>query len=195
MLEDIAGERGFQMFSDSGKTYADSFIYTNSVAGIALGLHGYANDATDTIKEFGLQLDVDGYLYHKKLDGTRQKIATVDMISGGASSWNGGNVSNDILLPLGKGVFWDNSYTGIVYRALTYTAPVQKILGIFSEDILTLQAKNELHIASDRIYITNSTNLPVEIDFSGANSFPDNQYLRFQIQNGGGARKLVLVSD
>lgn len=82
-LTTINGERGFQLFS-TDPNYANAFVWSNDDTGIALGLHGYAYDGSVN-KEFGIQLDTNGLLYHKKLDGSRSQIATVDMVSGGGN--------------------------------------------------------------------------------------------------------------
>jgi hypothetical protein len=93
MLDDYNGERGFLMYSDGTKAYANALVFSNHDSGIALGLHGFSLDGSDVMKEFGMQVDVDGYLYHKKLDGTRSRIATVDMISGGSGNIDGSTLS------------------------------------------------------------------------------------------------------
>jgi hypothetical protein len=106
MLNTISGERGFQLFSDTAKNYAESFIFTNPDAGIALALHGYVVGSSDVITEYGMQLDTDGYLYHKKADGTRSRIATTDMISGNIT-WNGGAITNEVNISSSINLFWN----------------------------------------------------------------------------------------
>lgn len=145
MLSNVSGERGFQMFGDSAKTYAESFVFTNPDAGISLGIHGFAVDSSNTIKEFGLQLDTDGYLYHKKLDGTRSRIATVDMVSGGGATWNGGYVTNDISFPQYQTLYFNrrsaSDYTGVIYANETdYYGVPYRSLSLISRGSVTISA-------------------------------------------------------
>ncbi|RFS16997.1 hypothetical protein [Emticicia sp. C21] len=197
MLEDISGEKGFQMFSDSAKTYADAFVFTNSITGVVLGLHGYAADANDAIKEFGMQLSADGNLYHKKLDGTRSRIATVDMLgSGGNAAWNGGAVANDILLPIDKSIIWDNYGAQIKYEHLTWVVGSPKRLRITTNDQLFLGTNSFLQIEANQFYFQKTgPNNAVEIDFHSINSFPDGHYVRGRISVTNGVKKLTFVSD
>ncbi|GAB3511720.1 hypothetical protein [Emticicia fontis] len=199
MLQNIAGERGFQMYSDSAKTYADAFIFTNTVSGVALGIHGYANDDTDTLKEFGLQLAVDGLLYHKKLDGTRKQIATVDMITGGTTNnWNGGAVTGDIYVPFGKSIWWDFENAGsfiTMYEAGQPPISSARTMWINSNNYLTMSASQNLSLKAQKILFTTGTGSQIEVDFSNASSFSDGQYLRFQKSTSGGMIKLTIVSD
>ncbi|MFD2523316.1 hypothetical protein, partial [Emticicia soli] len=103
MLTTDTGERGFKMYSDNTNAYANTFIFSNHDTGLALGLHAYAVDSSDNTKEFGLQIDADGFVYHKKIDGSRSRLATVDMLSGsgsGGGSYSGSSpisVTNNII--------------------------------------------------------------------------------------------------
>lgn len=196
MLEDIAGERGFQMFSDSAKTYADAFVFTNSITGVVLGLHGYAADANDAIKEFGMQLSADGNLYHKKLDGTRSRIATVDMLSsGGNAAWNGGAVANDILLPIDKAVIWQNHEAWIEYESRPWIVGQPKMLYVGCSNDIYIGSNASITIGANKICFQRDPYAAVEIDFNSLHSLPDGQYVRGQMSTSGGIRKLTFVSD
>ncbi|MBA4852088.1 hypothetical protein [Emticicia sp. BO119] len=137
MLDTYNGERGFQLYSDNTKAYANALVFSNQDAGIALGLHGYSVGDSDVVKEFGIQLDVDGYLYHRKLDGTRSRIATIDMVSGGNNGYivDGGTSYNGLTMTMTssntqypKLFFNDNrpgiyGFTSEVYGGLPYMGP------------------------------------------------------------------------
>jgi Phage tail repeat like len=111
-LSDFAGERGFELYSDAEKTRNEGLIFVNPDTGV-LGFHGYVlQDDNSTIKEFGLQLDKDGNLYHLQLDGTRKRILTeADALTGG-NTWNGGIVSGDIQWQGGHRQYW-GTYRGV----------------------------------------------------------------------------------
>ncbi|GAB3517712.1 beta strand repeat-containing protein [Emticicia fontis] len=199
LFKDYGGERGFQLYSDSTNAYANALVFSNQDAGIALALHGFSVDSSDTIKEFGLQLDTDGLLYHKKLDGSRKQIATVDMISGGggSNSWSGGAISGDIYVPFGKSIWWDFENTGsfiTMYEAGQLPISSAKTMLINSNNHLSLIASQTLKIGAQKILFYSTNSAPVEVDFSNANSFSDGHYLRFQKSTSGGLTKLTIIS-
>jgi hypothetical protein len=195
MLATISGERGFQLFADTSKTYAESFLYTNPDAGISLGLHGYALDSSDNIKEFGMQLDTDGYLYHKKIDGARSKIATVDMINGGSGYWNGGSISDSIYMPINKNIYWDknsNSYAFIGFSIQAMVVPQQKLFSIQSYDTMGIGATNDLFISGNRIMLQKGSN-PIEFDLSNAISLIG-QNVKLIVDAGTGITRVKLIA-
>lgn len=204
-LIDNQGERGFQLFSDSTNTYAESFVFTNPDAGISLGLHGYSVGASDTINEFGIQFDMDGNLYHKRLNGTRSRIATVDMITGGGGggggdTWSGGFVSDNIILPIEKAVKWNdntisNAVTAITYMTLPFTSPAKKVLWMSSNNDVWISSGNEIRLMTNKLLLVHDS-YPVEIDLTGAYSLQNGHYARFQVSSSsGGIKKLTIVSD
>lgn len=198
MLDTVNGERGFQLFADTTKTYAESFLYTNPDAGVSLGLHGYALDSSDAVKEFGIQLDTNGLLYHKKMDGTRSQIATIDMVSGGGGTWSGGNVNGDIYMILGKVIEWDHQNNGAFIGLFEFgQAPLtyEKTLVINSNDSMNISASDYVKVIGNKIFLASGGNSAVELDLSGANSFAAGQYCRFQVSVSSGVRKLSIVSD
>lgn len=200
-LVTLNGERGFQLFS-TDPNYANAFVWSNDDMGIALGLHGYSVNSSDVVKEFGIQLDTNGLLYHKKLDGTRSQIATVDMITGGGGSgtWNGGAISGEIYMNDNKYIYWDKNSSKaayIGYSTQTLVTGNPKLFTVTSDDQLSIGAANELYIGGSKILIQKDmTSGPIiELDLSAAASFPDGQYLRFQVSTSAGIKKLTLVSD
>ncbi|WP_337043871.1 hypothetical protein [Emticicia sp. 17c] len=146
------GERGLFMYGDVDYNYIESFLYTNPDSGISLGLHGYLFDGTSSTKEYGIQLDTDGYLYHLRLDGTRSRLATVDMLGSGGGSgsgiWNGGSVSNDIYLPDYQKIFW-NRKTDSQYTARMYSNDTPA-LNIQSQGSIIIGADKYLELISNR---------------------------------------------
>ena len=90
MLGNYAGERGFQLYSDAAKTCAEGIVFTNPDTGV-IGLHGYKYDGE--VREYGINIDRDGLLYHRKLNKTRARILTTDDIltGGGGTVYTGAN--------------------------------------------------------------------------------------------------------
>jgi hypothetical protein len=188
------GERGFQLYSDNTNTYANALVFSNQRSGVALGLHGYSVDsATDTVKEFGLHLDVDGDLYHKRLNGTRSKIATIDMLTNIPITWTGGAVSNHIELPIDKYIKWDNGAAVIGYENFP---PPNKRLYISTQSNLFIGSGGDFTFGGkNKTFFQKEGYSAIEIDFNSLNSLPDGQYVRGQISISGGIRKLTFISD
>ena len=77
------GERGFKLYHDLNKEIDAGLFFANADTGI-LGIHSYGWDGTNQT-EHGIQIDEDGHIYHRKINGTRVRFLTTDDSLGGGT--------------------------------------------------------------------------------------------------------------
>ena len=187
-LGTFEGERGFKLYSDTNKTFAEGIVFTNPDTGI-LGIHSYGL-ATDgsTITEFGFQIDKDGLLYHRKFDGSRAKILTTD--DGEITAWNGGAVTNNIDLILGKKITFGYVSNQITYGTIeTVQTATQTEFRLTAWDKMVLSAGYNIDINAPQVAINN-----LVFDTSNAAILSGGNAILSITSLGGGRFKASLIA-
>jgi hypothetical protein len=81
------GERGFKLFHDATKLDTAALFFANQDTGI-VGIHYFGLDNSNNVTQHGLHIDGDGFVYHKKLNGSRARFLTTDdSLSGGGVTY------------------------------------------------------------------------------------------------------------
>jgi len=94
------GERGFKLFHDTAKTDTAALFFANQDTG-TVGIHYYGLDSSDAVTQHGIQISGDGFVYHKKLNGSKARFLTTDdSVSGGV--FTGGTVSTFLDFQINK---------------------------------------------------------------------------------------------
>jgi hypothetical protein len=82
------GERGFKLYHDATKLDTAALFFANQDTGI-VGIHYFGLDNSNNVTQHGLHIDGDGFVYHKKLNGSRARFLTTDdSLSGGGTSYS-----------------------------------------------------------------------------------------------------------
>jgi hypothetical protein len=82
------GERGFKLFHDATKLDTAALFFANQDTGI-VGIHYFGLDNNNNITQHGVHIDGDGFVYHKKLNGSRARFLTTDdALTGGGTSYS-----------------------------------------------------------------------------------------------------------
>lgn len=82
------GERGFKLYHDATKLDTAALFFANQDTGI-VGIHYFGLDNSNNVTQHGLHIDGDGFVYHKKLNGSRARFLTTDdALSGGGTSYS-----------------------------------------------------------------------------------------------------------
>lgn len=82
------GERGFKLYHDATKLDTAALFFANQDTGI-VGIHYFGLDNSNNVTQHGLHIDGDGFVYHKKINGSRARFLTTDdSLSGGGTSYS-----------------------------------------------------------------------------------------------------------
>ena len=82
------GERGFKLYHDVAKLDTAALFFANQDTGI-IGIHYFGLDNSNNITQHGVHIDGDGFVYHKKLNGSRARFLTTDdSLSGGGITYS-----------------------------------------------------------------------------------------------------------
>lgn len=122
------GERGFKLFHDATKLDTAALFFANQDTGI-VGIHYFGLDNSNNVTQHGVHIDGDGFVYHKKLNGSRARFLTTDdSLSGGGTSYsfaeplylNGNQVNVRIASASQTGVLtkedWTKFNTGVLWN-------------------------------------------------------------------------------
>jgi len=122
------GERGFKLFHDATKLDTAALFFANQDTGI-IGIHYFGLDNSNNVTQHGLHIDGDGFVYHKKLNGSRARFLTTDdSLSGGGTSYsfaeplylNGNQVNVRVASASQNGVLtkedWTKFNTGVLWN-------------------------------------------------------------------------------
>jgi hypothetical protein len=81
------GERGFKLYHDATKLDTAALFFANQDTGI-VGIHYFGLDNSN-VTQHGVHIDGDGFVYHKKLNGSRARFLTTDdSLSGVGTSYS-----------------------------------------------------------------------------------------------------------
>jgi len=82
------GERGFKLYHDATKLDTAALFFANQDTGI-VGIHYFGLDNSNNVTQHGVHIDGDGFVYHKKLNGSRARFLTTDdSLSGGGMTYS-----------------------------------------------------------------------------------------------------------
>jgi hypothetical protein len=82
------GERGFKLYHDVAKLDTAALFFANQDTGI-VGIHYFGLDNSNNVTQHGVHIDGDGFVYHKKLNGSRARFLTTDdSLSGGGITYS-----------------------------------------------------------------------------------------------------------
>ena len=122
------GERGFKLFHDATKLDTAALFFANQDTGI-VGIHYFGLDNSNNVTQHGVHIDGDGFIYHKKLNGSRARFLTTDdSLSGGGTSYsfaepiylNGNQISVRTASANQNGVLskedWSRFNTGVLWN-------------------------------------------------------------------------------
>jgi hypothetical protein len=198
-LGTFEGERGFKLYSDVNKTFAEGIIFTNPDTGI-LGIHAYSLASNkSTITEFGFQIDKDGFLYHRKFDGSRAKLLTTDDLL--SQTWSGGYVSSDVKIGAEIPILWGSPQ---VVSRTNYAGKLEwggagtissNVFGSAANGML-LESAGNLNLGGlGNVYVKGSKLFfnGIEMDFGNISILAGGN-AKFAVQNNGGVYKLIFVA-
>jgi hypothetical protein len=122
------GERGFKLFHDATKLDTAALFFANQDTGI-VGIHYFGLDNSNNVTQHGVHIDGDGFVYHKKLNGSRARFLTTDdSLSGNGTSYlfaepiflNGNQISVRTASATQTGVLtkedWSKFNTGVLWN-------------------------------------------------------------------------------
>jgi hypothetical protein len=82
------GERGFKLFHDATKLDTAALFFANQDTGI-VGIHYFGLNDANNVTQHGVHIDGDGFVYHKKINGSRARFLTTDdSLSGVGTSYS-----------------------------------------------------------------------------------------------------------
>lgn len=122
------GERGFKLFHDTTKLDTAALFFANQDTGI-VGIHYFGLDNSNNVTQHGVHIDGDGFVYHKKINGSRARFLTTDdSLSGGGVTYqfaepiylNGNQISVRTASATQNGVLtkedWIKFNTGVLWN-------------------------------------------------------------------------------
>jgi len=145
------GERGFKLFHDATKLDTAALFFANQDTGI-VGIHYFGLDNSNNVTQHGLHIDGDGFVYHKKINGSRARFLTTD------DSLNGGGTSYSFAEPL----YLNGNQVNVKVASATQNGVLTK------EDWSRFNAA----VAWNGGYVTNDIQLGADVDLLWGSVLP-----------------------